>query len=120
MDQAGGGKSWGDIKWSVAPTSTAEAGKSWKCPSCRIINEWARARCLACDSAAPHADQLPKPAPVPAVVPTTSVFQFGGAPAAVSASNGSPSPSFFGSAPASSSAPMTFTFGTTSVVVPPK
>ena len=53
--KAGG---WSSVKWSVAPSQTAAEGVRWKCNTCMVMNEWGRAKCQACERAAPHADTL--------------------------------------------------------------
>eukprot|EP01035_Chromulina_nebulosa_P020665 gene20665-26793_t len=67
---------WTGISWSVAPTSTAITGETWKCSNCRIINKWNDRKCLACDSIAPHVDELPPEAVAP--VNSNPSFTFGG------------------------------------------
>mmetsp|Transcript_15583 Transcript_15583/g.14115 ORF Transcript_15583/g.14115 Transcript_15583/m.14115 type:complete len:240 (+) Transcript_15583:40-759(+) len=67
---------WTGISWSIAPTSTAITGETWKCSNCRIINKWNDRKCLACDSNAPHIDDLPPEVIAP--VTTNTGFTFGG------------------------------------------
>lgn len=104
-----GKKAWTATSWSVAPTAKEEAGVTWKCKSCRIINQWASAKCLACDTTAPHADTLPKPEA------STPAASFGGSTGFTAPAGSGTSSSGFvfgGAAPAGATAPTgLFTFG---------
>jgi hypothetical protein len=133
-----GSSTWSDIKWSVAPTSQAKDGETWKCPNCRIINEWKSVKCIACDLKAPHASAssvsgfgAASSATASSAATTTSTggFTFGGAPhnppssivfggALPASGQGNASATGFGS---QTTTPVTsFTFGNVTVSAPPK
>lgn len=115
---SGQNKGWGNISWSVAPTSQATEGKSWKCINCKIINLWESHRCLACDSVAPHAQDSSQPVDANSSSVTSTVFQFQKSTEDTSLSTTIPGITFgtsnFSTTTASSSSTATpnFSFGT--------
>jgi hypothetical protein len=80
--------SWAGMKWTVAPTGAGSmAGKMWKFDKCCVPNPWEQAKCLACESTAPHATELaPALAPAPAGSISISGFTFGSPAAAATSS----------------------------------
>ena len=71
--------------WSI---EGPEDGKSWRCESCRVINEWNNSKCIACEKLAPHASSLPnlESLSLSTAKPNTGGFTFSATPLSSSAS----------------------------------